>query len=311
MAPPRARRAAPGAVCDARAMKVGFTLQPDEHYLELCEELILEEVDCYEVTPETLWRRTPEGAIEPNGFHRLFADLRARTGRPFVAHGVAYSPGSFGPSEERRRERWRASLAATHERFEFAWMTDHLGASTLAGSNVALPLPLPPTPEFAARVRASLIELQGVAPRVGVENSAFYFALGDPLDEPDFLRQALDAPDLVLLLDLHNLHTNAENLGFDPHAWLARAPLERVLELHLSGGSTSDPAWLGGESRRLDSHDHAVPEPVWSLFEAVLPRLANLEAVVLERMEGTVQPEDVEPLRGELRRIRELLGARS
>ena len=74
-------------------------------------------------------------------------------------------------------------------------------------------------------------------------------------------------------------------------------PLDQVVELHISGGSMSDPAWLPAKRQlRLDSHDTAVPEPVWKLLDQVLPRCENLRGVTLERMEGTVRPEDVGPV---------------
>jgi hypothetical protein len=224
-----------------------------------------------------------------------------------VAHGVGFSVGSVAP-DPRRRRAWLERIAADAAEFGFEWYTDHLGATALAGDELILPLPLPMVSEMADVVRAALTELQSVVPDVGVENSAFYFHLGDPLEEPAFLRRALDAPRMHLLLDLHNLYTNALNAGFEAREYLARLPLERVIEVHLSGGADSDPAWLAsGRTLRLDSHDHAIPEEVWSLFEEVLPRLANLRGVTVERMEGTVDEDDVPLLREELRRARRAL----
>ena len=84
-----------------------------------------------------------------------------------------------------------------------------------------------------------------------------------------------------------------------------------MIEIHVSGGSESDPAWLrSGKSMRLDSHDGAVPEPVWDLLERALPLCSNLRGVTLERMEGTVEAEHVPLLEQELRRIRRTVEAR-
>jgi len=148
-------------------------------------------------------------------------------------------------------------------------------------------------------------------PDVGVENSVFYFVLGDPLDEPAFIGEVLRARRTHLLLDLHNVFTSALNFGFDPRAYLARLDLGRVIEIHLSGGSPSDPRWLpSGRVMRLDAHDSAVPEAVWRLFEEVAPRCGGLRGVTLERMEGTVGAGDAAVIREELRRARRVLGAR-
>ncbi|HLQ38987.1 MAG TPA: DUF692 family protein, partial [Planctomycetota bacterium] len=88
-----------------------------------------------------------------------------------------------------------------------------------------------------------------------------------------------------LLLDLHNAYTHCLDLGVDLQRWLDLLPWPRVLEIHLSGGSDSDPEWLPSRRvLRLDSHDGAVPEPVWQAFAEALPRAPNLRGVVLEWM---------------------------
>jgi uncharacterized protein len=292
-----------------RTPAIGFTLQPEEQYIELLGAVLREVPDYYEVAPETTWRPPAPGApgdsaLEPNGFHAAFRALAAETGKPCVAHGVGWSPGSVRRDALRDR-RWLARLRADHAAFGFLWYTDHLGASVLDGRDLALPLPLPMTPEMADIVRASLAPLKRVVPDVGLENSVFYYHLGDPLEEPAFLKRALDAPRTHLLLDLHNVYTTAVNAGFEPERYLAALPLERVLEIHVSGGAESDPAWLpAGRTLRLDGHDGAVPEEVWGLLEHVLPRCPNVRGVTLERMEGTVGEADVPLLRAELLRAR-------
>ena len=140
---------------------------------------------------------------------------------------------------------------------------------------------------------------------VGIENSVFYFTLGDPLDEPAFLTRALRGSGMHLLLDLHNVFTMAQNVGFSAQEYLRRIDLSRVIELHISGGTHSDASWLrSGRSLRLDSHDDAVPESVWELLDEVLPHCTGLRGITLERMEGTVGPADVPLIRAELARAR-------
>lgn len=290
---------------------VGFTLQPEAAFLELLGGVIREGCEYYEIAPETTWRRDAEGALEPNGFHRAFLQIKEETGRPFVAHGVGLSMGTTAASDRARRRRWLARVAEDHRAFGFRWYTDHLGASALAGLQLQLPVPLPMTGAAARVVRGRLAEMQRIVPDVGVENNVGYFMLGDPLEEPAFLRRVLRAPRTHLLLDLHNLYTMAENFGFDAADYLARLDLGRVIELHLSGGVDSDGSWLpSGRVMRLDSHDAAVPEPVWALYEQVAPRCRRLRGVTLERMEGTVTEADVPLLREELRRARRGLGRR-
>jgi uncharacterized protein len=290
-------------------VSVGLSLPPHRASLELVERAAFELAEHWEVAPETLWRPSPDGAPVPNGFHELFLRWSERKSVPFLAHGVGSSVGT--PAREpRRREAWIARLREDAARFGFRWFTDHLGATRLGGKELTLPLPIPMTPASAAVVRAALDEMRAVVPDVGVENSVFYFHLGSPLDEPAFLAACLSAPRSHLLLDLHNVHTTAANAGFDPEEYLRRLPLERVIEIHVSGGRDSDPRWLSGAVRRLDSHDDAVPEPVWRMLESVLPRCPNLRAVTLERMETTLAPEDVPAFEEELRRARRTVDSR-
>jgi uncharacterized protein (UPF0276 family) len=141
------------------------------------------------------------------------------------------------------------------------------------------------TDAATAAVVDGLQALRTCAPQVAFENNADLFALGDPMAQPPWFGELCARADAWLLLDLHNAYAHCRNLGLDLDRWLDAVPWPRVLEIHLSGGSDSDPAWLPSRrSLRLDSHDGAVPEPVWRAFEASLPRAPHLRAVVLEWM---------------------------
>jgi uncharacterized protein (UPF0276 family) len=286
---------------------VGFTLQPDELFLDLLSGVALEHADYFEVAPETLWAEHDELGFVPNGYHAQLRALGEHSGKPFVAHGVGLSLAS-NEDDSTYVQRWRAQLARDAALFGFRWFTEHLGASTLAGQTAILPLPVPMTRHAATLVRARLRALQAIVPDVGIENTCHYFMPGDPLREPRFIARILHAPRTHLLLDLHNLVTMARNLDFDPYTYLSQLNLARVIEIHVSGGADSDPRWLpDGATLRLDSHDAAVPEPVWSLLEQVAPRCPNLRGVTLERMEGTVDQHSIPALREELTRIRRTL----
>lgn len=291
-------------------MRVGFTLQPNVGDLDRLATLIDDDVDYYEVAPETLWLGDADDRFLPNGFHDRFLELKCTTQRPFVAHGVGLSLGSVSPDDAPRRARWHERIARDHEAFEFQWYTDHLGVSVLAGEYAMLPLPVPMTDVMADVIHDNLRALQAIVPDVGVENSVIYHQLGAMTDEPEFLRRILRSPGMHMVLDLHNVFTMAQNVRFDAWAYIDALDLERVIEIHLSGGADSNPAWLESASTlRLDSHCSAVPDDVWALFEYAWPRCPNLRGVTLERLEGTIETQDVEPLRAELRRIRSVLGA--
>ena len=286
---------------------VGLTLQPEVKFLELVEPL-LDGVDYFEIAPETAWRTNAAGTLEQNGFARRFLELGARYGKAFVGHGVGYSLGTAARGDRARRRRWIERLSDDARHFRFLWYSEHLGATSLDGKAMTLPMPIPMSGFSAEVVVRRLGELRVAAPDVAVENTASYFLLGDALDEPAFLNRIAEAPRTHLLLDLHNLHAMSVNMGFDARAYLDALDTERVIEIHLAGGVASEAAWLpSGRRLVLDSHDHAVPEEVWRLFEAALSRCPNLRGVTLERMEGTVEESDVAILREELGRLRRIV----
>src|SRR4051812_75716 len=121
---------------------VGFTLQPEEKFLELLGSVI-RSADYLELAPETTWRERADGELVPNGFHRRFAALAGS--RPCVAHGVGMSLGSGAASDAARQRRWLTRLRDDQRVFGFRWYTEHLGATALAGASVTLPVPVPMT----------------------------------------------------------------------------------------------------------------------------------------------------------------------
>lgn len=285
---------------------VGFALHPDLDYLELAREILERDADFFEINPETLWR--PEnGRLVRNDFYPLYQQIRDRSRKPFVAHGLDFSVGTPLADDRPRSEAWLERLRDDQAEFRFPWMSEHLGWQVVDGLQTTLPLPLPPTAEAVGVVADRMRLLASVAGLSAFENSANYFALGDPMAEPAFFNEICRTAPCRLLLDLHNVHTQCLNFGLDPRDYLERLDLDHALEIHLSGGSASDPDWL--DSRRvfrLDSHDGPVPEEVWALFERVLPRCRGLRGVVVERLNGTFGPEQVAGLAAEVRRAKEL-----
>lgn len=283
---------------------VGFVLQPDVTHLRLSAPL-LASADYLELAPETIWRPGVDGVLLPNDFADLF--YAALDGRMCVAHGVGMSMGEPGGALTPRRRRWLDAMKRDHARFQFAWWTDHYGATSLGGENVSLPVPIPHS--ASVHVKDTLDAMATIVPDVGVENSALYFTFGEPGAELITLREASRAPNRWLLLDLHNLIVNADAQGFDARAYLAALDLSRVIEIHLAGGNPSDPRWLkSGRSFKLDGHDADIPEEVWTLLNEVLPHCTNLRGVTHERMEGTLLDDgDVARVAMELARLRAAL----
>ncbi|GFM81618.1 UPF0276 protein [Pseudomonas cichorii] len=120
-------------------------------------------------------------------------------------------------------------------------------------------------------------ELQGLyGMPLAHENAAYYLECpGAEMREAEFLARLVQRSGTFLHLDLHNIYTNHLNLkGFDLKDYLDTLPLDKVISVHLAGGS-----WHGGLYH--DWHDACVPEPVWDLYEELLSR-SKPSAVILE-----------------------------
>lgn len=285
---------------------VGIPLHSDLDYLEAFRDIAERDADFFEVNPEALWREV-DGRLEPNDFRPIFQEIRRRSGKPFVAHGLGFSLGTPVDVDRPRSEAWLERLRADQADFAFPWISEHLGWQFGDGRLVHLPLPLPLCAEAIDVVASRLRLLTSVSGFAAFENGANHFCLGDPLDEPAFFAAICRSAPARLLLDLHNVHTQCLNLGTDPEEYLDRIDVDHVLEIHVSGGGATEASWApSGRVYRLDSHDGPVPEEVWRLLERTIPRCRNLRAVVVERLNGTFEAADVPALAAEVRRAKEL-----
>lgn len=267
----------------------------------------VEAFDFLEIIPDIFWTEHPEreGArrFEENREAVRLLDWVAER-RPVVAHSVGMSIGSAGHFDPH----YVAQLARWRERYHFPWMSEHLSFSRLpyadAGAiDLGVMLPVPYDEDVLELVSGRVATvLDAVRAPFLLENNVYYFQYpGQELDEARFLGALTRRTGCGLLLDVHNVYTNARNHGFEPRDFLASLDLSEVVEVHVAGG-------LEWEDFYLDAHAGAVPEPVWALLEELLPRLPRLGGVVFE-MFGNYFPEvGPEGVCEELRRLRELLG---
>jgi uncharacterized protein (UPF0276 family) len=107
---------------------------------------------------------------------------------------------------------------------------------------------------------------------------------GCTMSEQEWLNRVMQQSGCELLLDLHNVHTNATNFGFDSHQFIKALPLERIRTIHIAGGRK-----VG--RRILDDHLHDVPDPVYVLLREVARLTVQPLTVILER-DGSYPPVD-------------------
>jgi uncharacterized protein (UPF0276 family) len=91
-----------------------------------------------------------------------------------------------------------------------------------------------------------------------LENNVYYVRYpSQEFTEEQFLNELCDRTGCSVLLDLHNLHTNAVNHGFSATKYLDNLNLAHVVEVHIAGGVPM----MGFHT---DSHTGAVIDPVCS-----------------------------------------------
>lgn len=230
-----------------------------------------------------LWFEVHAENYMVEGGPRLTMLAALRKARPLSLHGVGLSLGGA----ERPDPDHLAALKRLADRFEPFLVSEHLAWSRVGMRCLPDLLPVPRTVEALASVVRNIdITQQALGRRILIENPAHYLPIeGAEWDEPAFLAEIVARTGCGLLIDVNNVAVAANNLGYDPFAYLAALPHRAIGEIHIAG-HTPDPAL--GAALLIDSHDTSVAEPVWELLSALLDE-AGSRPVLLER-DGDIPP---------------------
>jgi len=232
-------------------------------------------VDHYEAIlssrPPVEWfEALTENYLVPGGkpLHYL---TRIRERYPVALHGVSLSIGSTHPLD---RE-YLGKVKALAARIEPEWVSDHLCWTGVGGKNAHDLLPLPYTEEALANVVARVGAVQDfLGRRILLENVSSYVTFRDSrLTEWEFLRAVAEQADCLILLDVNNIYVSSVNHEFDPDDYLNAIPVERVQQFHIAGHENHG-------DYLIDTHDHPVPDPVWSLYDAAVRRFGNVSTMI-------------------------------
>jgi uncharacterized protein (UPF0276 family) len=214
-----------------------------------------------------------------------------------AVHGLELSIGTVEPLRLDYLTRMRDLVAVTGAH----WASDHLCMTSVPGRAIGNLTPLPLDRQMAEFITEKCREVVRFLPvPFLLENISVLFRPGPgEVTEQEYIRQILEGSDAYLLLDLTNVFNNAINEGFDAREYLDRLPLDRVVQIHLAGGLSSDGVLL-------DTHNAAVPAEVFELLHHAAPSMPLLRAVMIERDQDFPT---FESLVGELDTIREILRA--
>lgn len=199
----------------------------------------------------------PENWIGVGG--RLGKRLRRFTERvPFACHGLSLSLGGPAPLDETLLARIRRFL----DEHQVRLYSEHLSYCSDDGHLYDL-MPIPFTDEAVRHVSARIRRAQDLlGRRIAVENVSFYTPVGAQMSELDFVLAVLQQADCDLLLDVNNVYVNSVNHRYDPAAYIAALPGERIAYMHIAGH------YREAEDLIVDTHAAPVVDPVWHLLDA-------------------------------------------
>jgi len=210
-----------------------------------------------------------------------------------VGHGVSYSVLSSEESSW-QREYLNRLLDEVSTR-NYLRVSEHFGYARGGPYAVNTVFPLPLTESAIACGIENLQKLQSAcAVPVGLENLAFSFCKRDVTDQGAFLSALLSGVNGYLVLDLHNVWCQMQNYDVSFEGIVSSYPLDRVRELHVSGGSWSFAAQEAGRKIRRDTHDDVVPNEVSDLVKVASEMCPELDAVIYERIGNTINGADAE-----------------
>jgi uncharacterized protein (UPF0276 family) len=251
-------------------------------------------VDVLEFEPQTTWVKSADGDCRPD--EKVLQHLLTLPGRKLIHSVGAPVGGTVRPDPGHLQ-----SLRETICYFDSPWVSDHLSFNQTPELATGFFLPPRQTQAGVELVVDSIRHLQAMLRvPVCVETGANYLRTrADELLDGEFVARVVEGADCGLLLDLHNIFTNSLNGRQPIDEYIEQLPLERVWEIHLAGGMELDGFYL-------DAHSGAIPDPLYSVAERLIPRLPNLGAMIFEIFPSFVSLVGLDLVEEQLKRLRKL-----
>lgn len=213
---------------------------------------------------------TSENYMVAGGKPLFYLDaIRARY--PVALHGVSLSIGTSDPLDMQ----YLRDLKALADRIEPAWVSDHLCWTGVDHANLHDLLPLPYTEEALQHLCCRVDQVQNYLGRpLVLENVSSYIQFkADEMSEWEFIATLLKRSGCQLLLDVNNIFVSSVNHQFNPRTYIDAMPAAQMRLIHLAGHEDHG-------DYIIDTHDQAVCEPVWALYEYATRRLGQLPTMI-------------------------------
>jgi uncharacterized protein (UPF0276 family) len=215
---------------------------------------------------------------------------------PLVMHGVSMSIGSTDPLDYEYLKKLKVLASEVQPK----WISDHLCWTGVNNTNSHDLLPMPYTEEAIAHIAGRISEVQEYLGRqLLLENVSSYLTYRESaVSEWEFYNEIVLRADCLMLFDINNVYVSARNHGFKPKEYIDSVDPKRVRQIHLAG-HTDYGDYL------IDTHDHAVCDPVWELYRYALQQWGPVSTMI-ER-DDKIPP--LSELLAELNRARDIASA--
>lgn len=237
-------------------------------WTERLEEELLDnfvEFKCFELIPEN---------FVDHPHRQYFLDELRNASTPVLIHAVGLSLGTDEPLKSKHLDQ----VLAIGDQVNMVGFSEHLSMTESGGVEIGQLTPIPWSIKTSDVVIRKIEQIQKrIKVPFALEHTAHkFFYPTSELTEPEFINRILDRTGCELMLDLHNVHCNGINSGFDPYEWLQEVRIDTVSSIHLAGG------YIDKYGTLQDAHSEAVPEPVWELLDYVLQIIVP-QAIIVER----------------------------
>jgi len=281
--------------------QLGISLMTEPAFLEASFPLFAEgEIEILEWSFDTI--QSIEN--EPIWLNDLLATYSNEN--KLIGHGVYYS--LFDAHWGERQEIWINKIKKEVEKYKYNHISEHFGFMSSENYHKGVPLPIPLSDDTLNIGIDRLKRLQdAVNLPVGIENLAFSFSKKDVLEQGIFIEKMLDSVNGFLVLDLHNIYCQSHNFQIDMMQLIDFYPLDKVKEIHISGGSWQDSIYKEKQIRR-DTHDGNVPAEIFSVLPTVLSKCVHTDFVIFERLGNTFyNSDDITEYQKDYRKIKKIM----
>ncbi|MEX1221435.1 MAG: DUF692 domain-containing protein [Idiomarina sp.] len=217
------------------------------------------------------WELAPENWIPfSNDYKRKLHALKEHA--KLTCHGLSLSIGSPDPLDEKFIQQIKGFL----DDYQIDIYSEHLSYCSANGHLYDL-LPIPFVQEATDYIAQRVRRVQEIIERpLVLENISYYAAPGQQMSELEFINTLLEKSGAQLLLDVNNVFVNSVNHGYDPYAFIAGLPSDRIVYGHIAGH------YEEAKDLFIDTHGADVKPEVFNLLRYAY-RQHGIFPTVLER----------------------------